>query len=124
MQDFRVFPLRLLPFFLLQVSGFDVTVISSMEPQSKRMFAVKGCLQVYRCFFKSNELLEEIFCFRTIKRFRFRTVKRSFPAFVSETSRDLSQLVFQNHQEDLSPGRQQVEALHKIFVYLECKSVL
>ncbi|CAM6042322.1 unnamed protein product [Sphagnum compactum] len=37
-------------------------------------------------------------------RFRFRTVKRSFTAFVSETSRDLSQLVFQNHQEDLSPG--------------------
>jgi hypothetical protein len=78
-----------------------------MEAQSKRMFAVKGCLQVYRCFFKSNELLEEIFCFRTIK--------RSFTDFVSEpsrepsqllfqTSRDLSQLVFQNHQEDLSPG--------------------
>jgi hypothetical protein len=55
------------------------------------MFAVKGCLQVYMCFFKSNELLEEIFCFRTIK--------RSFTDFVSEPSRDPSQLLFQKHQE-------------------------
>jgi hypothetical protein len=62
-----------------------------MEPQSKTMFAVKGCLQVYRCFFKSKELLEEIFCFRTIK--------RSFTDFVSEPSRDPSQLLFQKHQE-------------------------
>ncbi len=43
------------------------------------------------CFFKSNELLEEIFCFRTIK--------RSFTDFVSEPSRDPSQLLFQKHQE-------------------------
>jgi len=39
-------------------------------------------------------LLEESLCFRTIK-----ISSTAFIAFVSEPSRDLSQLLFQNHQE-------------------------